>query len=445
MDARLQRAIQTPRIQNQAWELVSLAQRALDDLRQLDDSLYERFVATRDAPADPKTAAESLEDLWDTTFSGLRQLLWTCRSMVELQRTDLEGDARSTDANPVVTDDELDFGELTEPPAKEDDLALGSADLLDFLEQIDEQEHEDDSKRWDKVIERVASIEYGLTSQQNEAKDRLKVALSTGEIGHALGVLDDTQSSASEGVHALVTAVYDAFVPDVNPTTVVPGYLTALGRALLVRRGVAELATNLAPFNDQLQAGDPSTYEAALSAVRATLQAYVGSVVCRAMRPADRWQMVEFERQLRTEPPAVARLTSEGLVKYLDSLGSKPARGPRHARPPHARYDARGGRERAPAARSIAACRGRDDGSRLPGSAAPEGPLPGHRQARRRPRAALAALGESGRGARIPRRARGRARRRRWVRSRASGLSDRLASVPAWISTKVPRNESSPM
>jgi len=322
VDARLQRAIQTPRIQNQAWELVSLAQRALDDLRQLDDSLYERFVATRDAPVDPKAAAEGLEKLWDTTFSGLRQLLWTCRSMVELQRTDLEGDARSTDANPVVTDDELDFGELTEPAAKEDDLALGSADLLDFLEQIDEQEHEDDSKRWDKVIERVASIEYGLTSQQNEAKDRLKVALSTGEIGHALGVLDDTQSSASEGVHALVTAVYDAFVPDVNPTTVVPGYLTALGRALLVRRGVAELATNLAPFNDQLQAGDPSTYEAALSAVRATLQAYVGSVVCRAMRPADRWQMVEFERQLRTEPPAVARLTSEGLVKYLDSLGS---------------------------------------------------------------------------------------------------------------------------
>ncbi|HEY6032807.1 MAG TPA: hypothetical protein VIV58_01070, partial [Kofleriaceae bacterium] len=322
MDARLQRAIQTPRIQSQAWELVSLAQRALDDLRQLDDSLYERFVATRDAPADPKTAAESLEKLWDTTFGGLRQLLWACRSMVDLQGADLEGDARPTGANPVVTDDELDFGELAEPAAKEDDLALGSADLLDFLEQIDEQEHEDDSKRWDKVIERVGSIEYGLTSQQNEAKERLKVALSTGEIGHALGVLDDTQSSASEGVHALVTAVYDAFVPDVNPTTVVPGYLTALGRALLVRRGVAELAMNLAPFNDQLQAGDPSTYEAALSAVRATLQAYVGSVVCRAMRPADRWQMVEFERQLQTEPPAVARLTSEGLVKYLDSLGS---------------------------------------------------------------------------------------------------------------------------
>jgi hypothetical protein len=319
VDARLQRAIQTPRIQAQAWELVSLAQRALDDLRQLDDSLYERFVATRDAPADPRAAVESLEKLWATTFSGLRQLLWCCRSIADLQGATAEGDEV---AAPVVTDDELDFGETAEPKPRVDDLALGSADLLDFLEQIDEQEHEDDAKRWDKVIERVTSIEYGLTSQQNEAMERLKVALSTGEIGHALGVLDDTQSSASEGVHALVTAVYDAFVPDVNPTTVVPGYLTALGRALLVRRGVAELGTSLAPFNDQLQAGDPATHEAALSAVRATLHAYVGSVVCRAMRPADRWQMVEFERELQTEPVAVARMTSEGLVKYLDSLGS---------------------------------------------------------------------------------------------------------------------------
>ncbi|MEO6772891.1 MAG: hypothetical protein ABI467_07695 [Kofleriaceae bacterium] len=319
MDARLQRAIQTPRIQSQAWELVSLAQRALDDLRQLDDSLYERFVATRDAPADPRAAVASLEKLWDTTFSGLRQLLWCCRSMVDLAgATDVPG----AEPAPAASDDELDFGELAEPAAKEDDLALGSADLLEFLDQIDEQEHEDDAKRWAKVIERVASIEYGLTSQQSEAIERLRVAMSTGEIGHALAVLDDTQSSASEGVHALVTAVYDAFVPDVNPTTVVPGYLTSLGRALLVRRGVAELATNLAPFNDQLQAGAPSTYEAALSAVRATVHAYVGSVVCRAMRPADRWQMVEFERQLQSEPVAAARLTSEGLVKYLDSLGS---------------------------------------------------------------------------------------------------------------------------
>ncbi len=32
--------------------------------------------------------------------------------------------------------------------------------------------------------------------------------------------------------------------------------------------------------------------------------------------------MVEFERDLSSQPASLARLTSEGLVKYLDSLGS---------------------------------------------------------------------------------------------------------------------------
>lgn len=313
MDQRLQRAIQTPRIQNQAQELVRLSLRALDDLRMLDESLYERFVATREAPADPEAANASLQKLWDTTFAGLRQLLWFIRSLA----TDTPG------VEPAPpSDDDFDFGDFEAKPLKEDDLALGSADLLDFLEHIDEGENQDDAARWTKVVERVGSIEYGLTSQQNEAMERLKIALSTGALGHALGVLDDTQSSASEGCHALVTTVYEAFLPDVNPTSVVPGYLTALGRALLVRRGVAELAATLGPYNDQLQAGDATAYEPALAVVRLTLHQYVSSVVCRAMRPADRWQMVEFERQLASESTSAARLTTEGLVKYLDSLGS---------------------------------------------------------------------------------------------------------------------------
>ncbi|CAN5332827.1 hypothetical protein BH11MYX1_BH11MYX1_30320 [soil metagenome] len=302
---------------NQAQELVRLALKALDDLRALDESLYERFVASRDAPSEPAEAARGLQQLWEMTFSGLAALLGFCKSLGA--GTQAEPDA------PAEEFDFADFGESKAAPKQEDDLALGATDLLDFLDQIDEQTDnadQGDHEKWNKVVERVVSIEYGLTSQQADAKDRLKVALSTGEIGHALGVLDDTQSSASEGVHALVGAVYETFTPDVNPTTVVPGYLTALGRALLVRRGVAELAANLGPYNEVLQGDDPTRYEAALAAVRTIVHGYVMSVVCRAMRPADRWQMVEFERLVRTQQTSTARLTTEGLVKYLDSLGT---------------------------------------------------------------------------------------------------------------------------
>ena len=316
MDTRLQQAIATPKILNQASELIRLALRALDDLRQLDESLYERFVASRDAPNDPTTTTASLQKLWDLTFGGLRQLLWFCRS--------LDADKKGTQPAPQGGDD-FDFGDF-EPPSSpgvsQADLELGQGDIGDLLQNINEQVDEGDAGRWTKVIDKVSSIEYGLTSQQTEAAERIAVALTSGEISFALGVLDDTQSSASEGVHALVTAVYEAFLPDVNPTTVVPGYLTSLGRALLVRRGVAELASTLAPYNDMLQQDDATQYDLALAAVRGTLHTYVNSVVCRAMRPADRWQMVEFERELASQPMSVARLTTEGLVKYLDSLGS---------------------------------------------------------------------------------------------------------------------------
>jgi hypothetical protein len=103
----------------------------------------------------------------------------------------------------------------------------------------------------------------------------------------------------------------------------VPGYLTSLGRALLVRRGLADIATKLTDHNNILQ--DPEKvdeHSVALGAIKQWMKSFVSSVVCRAMRPGDRWQMVEFDRELSEQPMSVARLTAEGLVKYVDSLAS---------------------------------------------------------------------------------------------------------------------------
>lgn len=315
MDPRLQKAIGAPRILGQADQLVTLALRALDDLKRLDESLYERFVHTRDAALDREASGSGLRALWDATFGGLRALLAYCRS--------LESERQVT--APVEAPVSFDFGDLEEGaahPAAGGELELGSSDIGDLLGGLDEHEQEGDAERWAKVIDKVLSIEYGLRSQETEAITRRDNALAAGEVNQVLGLLDDTQSSASEGVHALVTAIYDAFVPDQNPATVVPGYLTALGRALLVRRGLAELSATLAPYNESLQGTDPTLHAPALETIRAALKAFVGSVVCRAMRAADRWQVVEFERDLASQPLAAARMTSEGLVKYLDSLGS---------------------------------------------------------------------------------------------------------------------------
>ncbi|MBS1122655.1 MAG: hypothetical protein H6Q90_4883 [Deltaproteobacteria bacterium] len=311
MDPRL--VIVTPRIQNQASELVRLSLRALDHLTQLDEGLYERFVASQGVAVDPAAHAASLRRLWDHTFGGLLELLTFCRSLVEDVPQEPAGEMPS-----------FDFGELEEGAGTDTatELDLGSSDIGDLLEGIDEHVEEGDAERWKDVLDKVASIAYGLRSQHVDATARLNVALGAREIGQVLGLLDDTQSAASEGVHALVTAVYQEFAPDVDPAAVVPGYTTSLGRALLVRRGLADLAARLAPHNDALQGADKSRHPRALDAIRDTMNGFVMSVVCRAMRAADRWQMVEFENALADEPVAAARQTSEGLVKYLDSLGS---------------------------------------------------------------------------------------------------------------------------
>jgi hypothetical protein len=316
VDARLLRAIATSRIQNQAGELVELSLRALDHLKRLDENLYERFVASRNAPGDRAANAASLQRLWDDTFAALLQLLMFCRSI-----------APTHEPTPEVATEiampSFEFGDLEAPAAPaSNELDLGSSDIGDLLENIDEQVDVGDAERWAKVLEKIGSIEYGLSSQYADATARMHVALAAGEIGQVLGALDDTASSASEGVHALVAAVYEEFVPEVNPASVVPGYLTALGRALLVRRGLAELGSTLAPYNDILQGDQTHDYNQALATIRDVMRTFVSSVVCRAMRPADRWQMVEFERELSEQPLGLAKLTSEGLVKYLDSLSS---------------------------------------------------------------------------------------------------------------------------
>ena len=291
--------------------------RALDDLRQLDESLYERFLETREAPEDPQVGTQRMRKLWEDTFRGLRELLGYAKTVLAEGKG---GEKRKATQN----EDAFDFADFEAPPAQpEGELDLGSADIGDLLDGLGGDAEKTEVERWNVVLEKLSSIEYGLSSQLDDATQRFAIALAAGEMNQVLGLLDDTQSSTSEGVHAVVSAIYEEFLPDTNPATVVPGYLTSLGRALLVRRGLADIATKLTAQNDALQNPDKTDeHDAALASIRQQMRMFVASVVCRAMRAADRWQMVEFERELAAQPTGAAKMTSEGLVKYIDSLAS---------------------------------------------------------------------------------------------------------------------------
>jgi hypothetical protein len=310
VDPRLLAAISTPKIRSQAGELTRLALIALEDMKALDESLYERFVATRNQPTDPAENAAELRKLWGATFKGLQQLLVFCRTLEGIKTR--EGSVPPEPAEPAEFDLDLE----AVPQATD-----GFGDLSDFFADIDEPAQEGDTEKWAKVLEKVSSIEYGLRTQYKSGESRLHIALGVGENNQVLALFDDTQSSACEGVHALVSTVYEVFVPDVNPSSVVPGYFTSLGRALLVRRGLAELTASLRPHNERVQRAGKESKDA-LAAIKDEMASFVSSIVCRAMRPADRWQMVEFERMLDEQSDAEAKLTCEGLTKYLESLAS---------------------------------------------------------------------------------------------------------------------------
>jgi hypothetical protein len=318
-DPRLLRGIRTASVQSQAAELVRLALQALADLRNLDDSLYDQFVATRQAPATVEATAASLARLWRDTFGGLTALLAFCARLVAA-----EPPAEAPAADPAF--DELDFGEEGGAPAASDGgLDLGATDigtLLDGIGGLEEAGGRSDQERWAEVVEEIGALEYGLRSQQADAEERMEVALGAGQVRQVLGLLDDTQSAASEGVHAIIAAVYAAFVPEADPALLVPGYLTSLGRALLVRRGLAALRAQIEPLNAELQGPDPERHAEALDAVRRAMSGFVTTAVCRAMRAADRWQMVQFEQQVTADELPRARQTCEGLAKYLESLAS---------------------------------------------------------------------------------------------------------------------------
>jgi hypothetical protein len=314
VDARLLAAIGAAGIQKQAAEMMRRALVALDNLGALDESLFERFVATNDPARAAALSAASLRSLWEDTFRGLLDLLAFLEDLGSG-----EGDTEVSTTMPL----EFDFGEGEgADPAPVSGAVLGLADIGGLLENIDEHAQTGEADRWADVLEKAGSIRYGLQSQYVDSLERMEVALKAGQLRQVLALMDDAQGSASEGVHALVSGVYEAFLPDVDPATILPGYLTLLGRALLVRRALSELAAKLGPQNDTLQGNDAARAKEALGELRSALDAFLSSAACRAMRPADRWQLVEFERSLREARLAAARQTSEGLVKYLESLGA---------------------------------------------------------------------------------------------------------------------------
>ncbi len=295
-----------------------LALLALAALDKVDDSLYDRFVANRASQhEDQETAGKSLRTLWHETFRTPLLLLAYCRKL------DGRRQKRAPSAPATVDEsgEEIDeFGDLEAIVAPEESLEFGVDDIGDLIEGMGMNPKRSEPERWSEALEKIASIRYGLGGQTADATERTEVAIGAGHANQVLGLLDDMTSTWNEGIHALVVAVYEAFVPDADHGSVVPAYKTTLRRALMVRRGIAGLLAELAPVNDVLQSSERARHPQSLVTLSERLHRFITSDICRAMRAADRWELTQFDQRLEVEELAEAKQTAEGLVKYLESL-----------------------------------------------------------------------------------------------------------------------------
>lgn len=302
-------SIRTPKIAEAVAELVRLAQAALADLEGLDESLYHRFKDSEGELGEDTGAVITVRALLNGTFKGLRELLPFCRRL----QPEAEGPS-------PAGDDGFTFGDLEAPgPSANEDLSLGAGDIGALLDGIDEHKPQSEAQRFAALIQTISSIEYGLSSQLAEVEGRVKLSLQSREIAPAIEAIDDTQGATSQGIFAVLTAVCETFAPGLDSASLAPGHLTMLQRALLVRRGLADLGRALAGPHERLQREGS---EVALLGVRRALGTFLASPAFTMMRPADRWQLSHFESTLARQPVSAAKLTSEGLSKYLESLSS---------------------------------------------------------------------------------------------------------------------------
>lgn len=296
-----------------------LALLALAALDKVDDSLYDRFVASRTSQEEPGSAASSLRSLWNDTFRTPLLLLAYCKKLDKRQKKRAPSVLTEVPEEPGEEIDEFgDLEAISDSPSGS--LEFNVDDIGDLVEGLGGSPKRSEPERWADAIEKISSIRYGLGGQTADATERMEVAIGAGHANQVLGLLDEMTSTWNEGIHALVVAVYEAFVPDADPQGVVPAYKTTLRRALMVRTGIAKLLAELAPINDVLQSTDRQKHPESLVELSDRLHVYVSSELCRAMRAADRWELTHFDQRLEAEELFEAKLTAEGLVKYLESL-----------------------------------------------------------------------------------------------------------------------------
>ncbi|MCC6995159.1 MAG: hypothetical protein IT370_11175 [Deltaproteobacteria bacterium] len=288
--AELLEAIADRRIRRKVQKLLQIGEEAVRALGELDAALYVR-----------EDGEEQLQIVSDAVLSHLRRLLDYLR-MVAAPENPAPGES-AAEAAPAA-------------PVSAPTLARGAA-----LGVIATRNRTDDEK-WRALTSEMDTLHYGLSSELREYDRRFADALSNDRKEQALGDLNDATTALMDGVFAVMTTVYECFLGHAEPERMIPGHRDTLGKALAVRRAIAELRRTVRDLNQTIQdrASDPVLAQASYQRMVEAVVDFIKSEVFFYLRSDTRKEFDRLRELLASGNAKQNRNDCEGFDKYLDSL-----------------------------------------------------------------------------------------------------------------------------
>jgi len=186
-----------------------------------------------------------------------------------------------------------------------------------------------DEERWDALMGEMATLQYGLASELKEFERRFAHALAIDDKDQAVRELNDATTGLMDGVFAVMTTVYECFLGFAEPERMVPGHRDTLGKALAIRRALADLRRGVQRLNRRVQdpASAPGVAETNYRRIVDAMSRFVDSDVFNYLRSDTRRDFWTFRETLTNGDAKRSRLDCEGFDKYLDSLSFVSQRG----------------------------------------------------------------------------------------------------------------------
>ncbi len=184
-------------------------------------------------------------------------------------------------------------------------------------------------EKWTALSGEINTLQYGLGSELKEFERRFSDALKNDRKEQAVRDLNDATTGLMDGVFAVMTTVYECFLGYAEPERMVPGHRDTLGKALAVRRALAELRRWVRGLNRRVQdrATPPDVAETSYQRIVDAVIKFVESDVFYYLRSDSRRDLYQFGETLANGSAAHNRNDCEGFDKYLDSLAFVSQRG----------------------------------------------------------------------------------------------------------------------